>query len=148
MEPRRISGGTDRRPFKALPSDAQRVTPYLVIKEAAKALDFYKEAFGAEEVEREELPDGKLLHGSIRLGNSLVMMSDEFPGSDAHNPGDLGTSTVVLHIYSDDVDALWERPSRREESRSSLWRTSFGVSGTGNWWTPSVTSGPCRRLWR
>jgi uncharacterized glyoxalase superfamily protein PhnB len=145
MESIRISGGADRRPLKPLPEDAQRVTPYLVIKGAAKALAFYQEAFGAKEVEREELPDGRLLHGSVRVGDSLIMMSDEFPGSDAHNPGDLGTSTVVLHIYSDDVDALWERAVAAGGKpvtplEDQFWGERYGklVDPFGHHWTMST----------
>ncbi len=145
MDPKLVSGGTDRRPLKALPEGVQRVTPYLVIEGAAQTLAFYQEAFGAEEVERQELPDGKLLHGSMRIADSLVMMSDEFPGADAHNPRDLGTSTVVLHIYSDDVDALWERALAAGGKplmplEDQFWGERYGklVDPFGHHWTMST----------
>lgn len=85
------------------------VTPYLVINGAAQALDFYKKAFGATELDREPLPDGKIMHARIRIGDSIVMLSDEFPGSDMKSPASVGTSTVTLHLYTEDVDNLWQQ---------------------------------------
>lgn len=91
-----------------VPAGFRTVTPHLVINGAAQALEFYKRAFGAKELERQPMPDGKLLHARMRIGDSLVMMSDEFPGSEAKAPTSVGTSTVTLHIYSRDVDKLWQ----------------------------------------
>jgi uncharacterized glyoxalase superfamily protein PhnB len=85
------------------------VTPYLSIDGGEAALEFYKKAFGARELVRQTTPDGKLMHGRIKIGDSIVMISDVFPGSDSAAPTKLGTSTVVLHIYAKDVDQLWER---------------------------------------
>jgi uncharacterized glyoxalase superfamily protein PhnB len=85
------------------------VTPYLAIDGAANALEFYKKAFGAKELTRQATPDGKLMHASIKIGDSIVMMSDIFPGSQMKSPAELGMSTVMLHVYSNDVDALWNR---------------------------------------
>ena len=55
------------------------------------------------------MPDGKILNAQIKIGDSIVMLSDEFPGSDTKSPSSLGTSTVSLHIYTKDVDKLWQR---------------------------------------
>jgi PhnB protein len=73
------------------------------------ALEFYQKAFGAKELQREVTPDGKLIHGRIRLGDSTIMLSDVFPGSDRVAPSNIGTSTVALHIYTNDVEKLWNR---------------------------------------
>jgi PhnB protein len=85
------------------------VVTYLVIEGAAKALEFYKKAFGATELTRQATPDGKIIHASMKIGNTTIMMSDIFPGSSAKSPLELGTSPVTLHINADDVDALWNR---------------------------------------
>jgi uncharacterized glyoxalase superfamily protein PhnB len=73
------------------------------------ALEFYKKAFGAKELERELTPGGKLIHGRLRIGDSMLMLSDVFPGSNVASPSAVGTTTVTLHIYSKDVEALWDR---------------------------------------
>lgn len=72
-------------------------------------MDFYKKAFGARELARETMPDGKILHGRIRIGNSIIMISDEFPGSSTKSPASIGSTTGTLHIYSTNVDKLWEQ---------------------------------------
>ncbi len=84
------------------------MTPYLAIDGAAQALEFYKKAFGARELSRQTTPDGKIMHARVRIGDSFVLMSDVFPGSDAKSPNTLGGSPVTLHIYSRDVDKLWQ----------------------------------------
>lgn len=87
----------------------QTVVTYLAIDGAAKALEFYKRAFGATELTRQATPDGKIIHASMKIGNTAVMMSDIFPGSAYKSPLELGTTPVTLHINADDVDALWNR---------------------------------------
>ena len=85
------------------------VTPYLVINGAAKAIDFYKKAFGAKEINRQPGPGGTLMHAMLRIGDSVVMMSDEFPGGDTKSPTSAGGTTFNLHVYSKDVDKLWNQ---------------------------------------
>jgi len=85
------------------------VVTYLAIDGASKALEFYKNAFGAKELTRQATPDGKIVHASIRIGNTDIMMSDIFPGSSSRSPLELGTSPVTLHINTEDVDALWKK---------------------------------------
>lgn len=92
-----------------VPAGMRTVTPYLVIDGAVQALEFYKKAFGAKELERAPTPDGKLMHASIKIGDSVVMMSDEFPGSETKSPSSAGTSTVTLHVYTKNVDKLWQQ---------------------------------------
>ncbi len=100
---------TKKSSLSSVPKDFGTVTPYLVIDGAARAMEFYKKAFGAKELQRTAAPDGKLIHGRIKVGNSIVLMSDEFPGAEARSPSSIGTTTVTLHIYTDDVDKLWEQ---------------------------------------
>lgn len=85
------------------------VTPYLAISGAVGALEFYKRAFGAKEMERTTLPDGKVLHARIKIGDSAVMMADEFPGSRLRAPTNVGITTMMLHIHTRDVDKLWQQ---------------------------------------
>ena len=92
-----------------IPPGMRTVTPYLVVNGAAKAIEFYKKAFGAKEITRQGMPDGTLMHAMIKIGDSLVMMSDEFPGSDTKSPTSAGGTTSNMHIYSKDVDKLWNQ---------------------------------------
>lgn len=103
---RKRAGATRTAP---IPPGMRTVTPYLVINGAAKAIEFYKKAFGAKEISRQGMPDGTLMHAMIKIGDSLVMMSDEFPGSDTKSPNSAGGTTFNLHVYSKDVDKLWNQ---------------------------------------
>jgi len=102
---------TKPRRFEAVPREFHTVTPYLAIKGAAQAIEWYKKAFGAKEFEseRQTTPDGSIIHARIKIGDSIVMMSDVFPGSSHKDPLELGASSVTLHIYTNDVDSLWKR---------------------------------------
>src|SRR5438067_10975756 len=93
----------------ANPAGQRTVTPYLVIDGASKAIEFYKRAFGAKEIDRSPMPDGTLMHATIRIGDSVIMMSDEFPGGDSKSPTHAGATTVNLHINAKDVDKLWNQ---------------------------------------
>jgi PhnB protein len=94
---------------KPIPDGHRTVEPYLAIKNAAKALEFYKRAFGATEIYSLTMPDGRLGHAEIRIGDSLVMLSDEFPEFGGTAPETLGGSAVSLHLYVDDVDAFFKK---------------------------------------
>ena len=83
------------------------VTPYLAVGDAAGAIDWYKRAFGAKEVNRQLEPTGKIMHASLKIGHSFVMLSDIFPGSDMRDPRSAGPS-VNLHILSKDIDKIFE----------------------------------------
>jgi PhnB protein len=78
--------------IKPVPVGFRTVTPYLVVNGASRAIEFYKKAFNAEEISRNALPDGRILNAQIRIGDSIVMLSEEFPGSDAKSPASLGTA--------------------------------------------------------
>ena len=93
-----------------VPEDLHTVTPSLVCTPCADAIDFYQRAFGAEETgERMTGPDGSVGHAEIRIGDSVIMLGDEWPGGPTQSPTTLGGSTAALFIYTDDVDALWRR---------------------------------------
>ena len=94
---------------KPIPEGHNSVSPYLVVNGAAKALDFYTKAFGATEIMRFDTPDGKIGHAEIRIGDTVVMLADEHPDHDAHAPRKFGGSPVGLHLYLEDVDAVWSR---------------------------------------
>jgi PhnB protein len=73
------------------------------------ALEFYAKAFGARELERHTAPNGTLIHGRVKIGDSMVIVADVFAGSDNAAPSTLESTTVTLHIYSKDVESLWNR---------------------------------------
>jgi len=86
-----------------------RATPYLCCKDAARAIEFYKKAFGATEAIRLSEPGGRIGHAEIRIGDAPIMLSDEYPEMDVRSPQSLGGSPVLIHLYVDDVDALASR---------------------------------------
>jgi PhnB protein len=92
-----------------VPEGMHSVTPHLVCKEASDAIEFYNKAFGAVEVMRLPGPDGKLMHAMIQIGDSPVMLVDEFPDCGSVGPKSLNGSPVTLHLYVKDVDATVER---------------------------------------
>lgn len=95
--------------IQPIPSDMNTVTPHLICAGAADAMAFYKKAFNATEIGRLPGPEGKLMHGSVRIGDSVVMMMDEFPAWGALGPKALKGSPVTVHLYVDDVDASLEQ---------------------------------------
>lgn len=95
---------------KAIPEGYHSVTPYLVVKDAAQAIEFYKRAFGAQEVERMAGPGGKgIVHAEIRIGDSHVMLSDELPGTGCASPQSLGGTTCQLFVYVPDADSAYQQ---------------------------------------
>jgi PhnB protein len=96
-------------PVKPIPDGYHSVTPYLIVDGGAKAIDFYKRAFGAKELGRMEMPGGRIGHAEIQIGNSRIMLADEFPEMDARGPQALGGSPVGLMIYVEDVDASFRQ---------------------------------------
>lgn len=92
-----------------IPPGCRTVTPHLVIRGAAKAIEFYKKAFGAEQVMLMPGPDGKVMHAEIKIGDSLVFLADEFTSPQTGSPEKLGGTSVSFHIYVADCDALFNR---------------------------------------
>jgi PhnB protein len=94
---------------QAIPKGYHTVTPSLFVAGAAKAIDFYKKALGAEEVMRFPGPDGKIMHAEIRIGDSKIMLGDEMPEQGGKSPKTLGGTPVAFFVYQDNVDAAWKR---------------------------------------
>lgn len=94
---------------KPIPEGHNSVSPYLIVDGAERALEFYKKAFGATEVMRHKGPEGKIGHAEVRIGDTIVMLADEHPAFDAHAPKQFGGSPVSLHVYVENVDAVWKQ---------------------------------------
>ncbi|HEV8197269.1 MAG TPA: VOC family protein [Gemmatimonadales bacterium] len=97
---------------KPIPSDTGQVTPYLVVRDATSAIDFYKRVFGATEVIRIVDPNGKIGHADLKIGDAHLMLSDEFPEMDANGPEVFGGSPVMIHVYVEDVDEVAARAQK------------------------------------
>jgi PhnB protein len=96
-------------PVKAIPEGYHSVTPYLIIRGASDAIDFYKKAFGAVELFRFPSPDGKIGHAEIKIGDSPIMLADEYADMGYNGPQSLGGTPVSLMIYVEDVDTVFNR---------------------------------------
>ena len=94
---------------KPIPEGYHTATPYLIIKGAAAAIEFYKKAFGATELLRMAQPDGKIGHAEIKIGDSPIMLADEFPEMGARSPQSLGGSPVSVLLYVEDVDRVFNQ---------------------------------------
>jgi len=94
---------------KAVPPGFHALTPHLTVRNAEQALEFYKNAFGAEVLHVAHMPDGKVMHASLRIGDSMLMLNDEFPDYGTLSPLSTGGSAVTIHIYTDNVDAAFNR---------------------------------------
>jgi PhnB protein len=108
------------------------VTPYLAVDDAAKAIDFYKEAFGAEEFVRMPGPDGKIAHAELQIGDSKLMLSDPFPQSNVRPPSERGGPTASVFLYVEDVDAIFEQAQGAgaevvSELEDMFWGDRFGT---------------------
>lgn len=93
----------------AAPAGYHTVTPYLIVRDAAKAVEFYKQALGATEYMRLNMPDGKVGHAELRIGDSPIMLADEFPEMGAKSPASYGGSPISILLYVADVDAAAAR---------------------------------------
>jgi len=107
--PKKVASKATRRTTGAPGPAFRTVTPYLAVSDAAQAIDWYKKAFGARELSRMPAPGGKLMHAEVMIGDSRVMLSDVFPGSDVRDPSAVGGTTANMHIYSKDVNKLWQQ---------------------------------------
>jgi PhnB protein len=94
---------------KPIPEGYHSVTPYLCAKGAAKAIEFYKKALSATERMRITQPDGRVGHAEIQIGDSVIMLSDEFPEMGVRSPETLGGSPMSIHLYVEDADAMFEQ---------------------------------------
>lgn len=99
---------------KAIPEGYHSITPYLVVDNASAAIDFYKRAFEAKEIYRHPSPDGKkIVNAELRIGDSVVLLSDEFPHGACLSPKSMGGTSVTLHIYAGHVLGRQIRAGKR-----------------------------------
>ena len=94
---------------KPIPDGYRTATPYLIVKGAADAIEFYKRAFGATELLRMADPQGRVGHAEIKIGDSVIMLADEHPSMGYRSPRSLGGSSVSILLYLEDVDGVFER---------------------------------------
>ncbi len=97
---------------RPIPEGFHTVTPHLTIRECEKALAFYEKAFGAQVLEKSPGPSGKIMHALVKIGDSVLMMADEFPEmgeGPSSSPKTLGGTSVTLNIYCPDADAWYDR---------------------------------------
>src|SRR5215212_6352684 len=100
----------DRPAVRPIPEGFHTVTPSLIVHAAAEAIEFYKRAFGAVELDRASSPDGqKIMHATIQIGDSRIMLNDEFPEMNCKGPHALGGSPASMHLYVEDADVFFER---------------------------------------
>ena len=125
-----------------IPHGLHTITPHLVCKGAAAAIEFYKEAFGAIELTRLAGPDGKLMHAMLRIGDSALMLVDEFPDMQVRGPQALGGSSVTIHLSVLDADAAFKRAAAagatpRMPVTDMFWGARYGmvVDPFGHLWS-------------
>ena len=94
---------------QAIPKGYHTITPYMTVRDAARAIEFYKQAFGAKEKGVMKGPDGKVMHAELVIGDSIIMLADEFPEFGSLSPQSTGGSGTGLHIYIEDVDSAFDR---------------------------------------
>jgi PhnB protein len=135
------------------------VTPYLTFNNASAAIDFYREAFGAQELMRMAEPNGNIGHAEIQIGDSVLMLSDEHPDSGALSPPTIGGSPIRLHLSVDDVDTVADklvaagatilRPVKDEfyGERIGLFADPFGYSWFVASKTEEVSPQEAQRRW-
>ncbi len=97
---------------KPIPEGHHTVTPHLVTRDCAKAIAFYKKAFGAEELFRMPGPGGAIMHAELRIGDSMIYLCDECPDMGAKSPQALSGSPVTMHLYVEDADAAFKRATK------------------------------------
>lgn len=118
-------------PVSPVPAGYHSVTPYLIVKGAARAIEFYQQAFGAVEVFRMPMGD-KIGHAEIRIGDSVVMLADEHPEMGAVSPDSLGGSAVSLMVYVEDVDTVFRRALEAGATETRAVRDQFYGDRSGN----------------
>jgi uncharacterized glyoxalase superfamily protein PhnB len=96
-------------PVKAIPDGFHTLTPHITVRDADKALEFYKNALGAEVLNVARMPDGKVIHAALRIGDSMLMLNDEFPEMGGLSPLSTGGAGVTIHIYTENVDEAFNR---------------------------------------
>src|SRR5919204_819511 len=99
-----------KKMVKAIPEGYHSITPYLIVHDAANAIEFYKHAFEAIERYRHFGPDGKsIINAELKIGDSIILLSDEFPMGKCRSPKSIGGSTAMMHIYTEDADRVFNQ---------------------------------------
>ena len=116
---------------KPVPEGYHTVSPYLAVEDAARAIEYYVQAFGAKEVVRMNAPDGTIGHAELEIGDSRVMLADPFPQSSTRPPKELGGSSVSIFLYVEDVDATVKQAvdagaTLTMEVADQFWGDRFG----------------------
>ncbi|MFE7586487.1 VOC family protein [Streptomyces gardneri] len=114
-----------------IPEGYPRITPYLCVDGAAAAIDFYVSVLGAVERMRMPAPGGIIGHAELTLGNSVIMLADEFPGIDFRSPKSVGGTPITLHLYVEDVDAVFAKALARGAKELSPVKDEFYGDRTG-----------------
>ena len=114
-----------------VPEGYRTLIPYLAVDDAAKAIEYYKKAFGAEETGRMEAPGGKIGHAELKIGDSHVMLSDPFPQASTTPPKELGGTSASIFMYVEDVDAVVQKAvdagaTVTMEVEDQFWGDRFG----------------------
>jgi PhnB protein len=115
-----------------VPPGFHTLTPHLIVRDAARAITFYEKAFGAQLLGKMLTPDGKVMHAAMKVGDSMLMLNDEFPEWGALSPVSSGGSGVTLHMYLEDVDAAFQKAvSAGAEVKMPLmdqfWGDRYGI---------------------
>lgn len=116
---------------KAIPKGYHSVTPHLVVNNAARAIEFYKKAFGAQEIMRMPMGD-KIGHAELRIGDSMIMLADEWPGHNVNSPETVGGTTFSMMLYVDNVDATYKQAvaagaKSTMEPADQFWGDRYGT---------------------
>ncbi|MFF9864685.1 VOC family protein [Streptomyces sp. NPDC013953] len=119
-----------------IPEGYPRVTPYLCVDGAAAAIDFYVAVLGAEERMRMPAPDGRIGHAELALGNSVIMLADEFPDMEFRSPKAVGGTPITLHVYVADVDAVFAKALAQGARELSPVKNEFYGDRTGQFEDP------------
>jgi PhnB protein len=115
----------------ATPTGMHTITPHIVVSDAARGADWYRQILGAEERSRIEVPGGKLMQIELWFGDSAVMLADEFPELGVLSPLSVGGTATVLHLHTNDVNALWNRAvdagaEVRQPLQDAFWGERYG----------------------
>lgn len=121
---------------KPVPDDYPRVTPYLCVDGAAAALDFYVAVLGATERARMPAPGGKIGHAELQLGNSVIMLADEYPDMGFRGPKAVGGTPVTMHVYVEDVDAVFASALAKGATELQAVKDEFYGDRTGQFEDP------------
>jgi len=129
-------------PVKRVPEGLHTVTPHLTVRDGLRLIEFYKQAFGAKELRRSVAPDGKsLLHADLQIGDSRIFLNDAFPEMGARSPLDIGGTPVQIHLYVEDVDALYQSATTAGAKvvmplADQFWGDRYGVveDPSGHMW--------------